>query len=188
MDYWLLAILPLTALSGLLIHSLVLRLVLQRILPAQKNRIANAAGQFAAREFKAFANLEEKINDPRNLESILPMIESHIDNFLNEKLKKEMPMISMFIGSKTTDKLKEVFMKEIQELFPQVIGKFASNLTTGLNIEATIADRINSITVDQVSRFARENLAAELNWFRWLGAFTGFISGLLALLVAVLTA
>ncbi|HEX6193130.1 MAG TPA: DUF445 domain-containing protein, partial [Chitinophagaceae bacterium] len=138
-------------------------------------------------EFNTIGNLEEKINDPRNLEAVLPVIETHIDRFLNEKLKQEMPMISMFIGSKTTDKLKEVFMKEIQLLFPQVISKFAGNLTANLDIERMIASKINDTTAETLEKMARLHLATEIKAFRLLGIITGFVAGLLALLITVAT-
>ena len=180
MNYWILIIPVITVLIVRIIHSLAVQLFIHRILPARKRSIAVSAGKLAAAEFDSFVNLEQRINDPRNMETILPLIEAHIDTFLNKKLKDEMPMISMFIGSKTTDKLKEVFMKEIQSIFPQVIGKFAGNLKAGMDIEGTVSNRINLISTSEINQFAKTHLKGELNAFRILGAITGFVSGLVA--------
>ena len=175
------------AIAGWLIHTAAIYLLFRKVLPQKKSSIALQLGQLAAKEFSTMGNLEEKINDPKNLENVLPVIETHIDRFLNEKLKQEMPMISMFIGSKTTDKLKEVFMKEIQLLFPQVISKFAGNLTANLDVERMIASKINDTSNSTIEKMAKQHLAHEIRAFRLLGFITGFIAGLLALLITVVT-
>ena len=143
--------------------------------PIALSKIVELGTSDTIKEFSSFGGLEEKINDPRNLENVLPVIETHIDRFLNEKLKQEMPMISMFIGSKTTDKLKEVFMKEIQLLFPQVISKFAGNLTANLDIERMIASKINDTGTKAIEKMAKQHLATEIRTFKLLGVITGFI-------------
>ena len=184
-SYWLLLAPVVAAIAGWLIHTVALYVLFHKILPQKKSSIAGQLGKLAAKEFSSFGSLEEKINDPKNLENVLPVIETHIDRFLNEKLKQEMPMISMFIGSKTTDKLKEVFMKEIQLLFPQVISKFAGNLTANLDIERMIASKINDTSTATVEKMVKQHLASEIRTFKLLGVVTGFIAGLLALLITV---
>ena len=132
MNYWLLLIPLLTAATGWLTLQItllslfrpfkprkILGFSLQGILPAKQHQIALKAGQIAAAEFSSFAAIEQKISDPRNMNKIKPLIETHIDDFLRIKLKDQMPMISMFIGDKTINTLKTVFMNEIEELFPR---------------------------------------------------------------------
>lgn len=172
---------------GWLIHFLSIRFLFNYWLPKKKDIIAQKAGRFAASEFSNFNMLEEKINDPKNLESILPVIETHIDKFLNEKLKEEMPMISMFIGTKTTDKLKAVFLREIQQLFPQVISRFAGNLKTDLDVKGLVTSRIENISPSSMAQFAKSELALPIRAFLLLGALTGFLTGLLLILLTVLT-
>ncbi len=58
-----------------------------------------------------------------NFESIQPLIEDHINDFLRHKLAKEMPMIGMFIGETTITQLKSIFMKELEAIFPLVMEK-----------------------------------------------------------------
>ena len=188
MNYFHLLIPFVGALLGWLFHFIATRIFFRQILPKKKLVIAEKIGEAAALEFANFQGLEDKINDPKNLENILPMIESHIDVFLNEKLKKEMPVISMFVGTKTTDKLKEVFMKEIQNLFPQVIGRFASNLKEGIDIKSMIVKRIGSLKDADLGQMLETRLKKEIRYICIFGALTGFIIGLLTLLLTVLTA
>lgn len=187
MNYWYFFIPLLTALIGWLIHSVAIIFFLRNILPKKKNAIAQSLAKKAALEFANFRGLEEKINDPSNLDNIMPEIETHIDHFLNEKLKKEMPVISMFIGNKTTDKLKEVFMKELKTLFPQIISRFAANLKSGINVEEIVLKKITALSPSTIEQLIRNNLGTELKYIPQLGAFTGFVIGLIGVVVAVLT-
>ena len=181
MNYWLIATPLIAAFIGWLIHVLALRFFFQSILPKQQQKIASGLGKMAASEFAGFKGIEEKINDPENLSSIMPVIEKHIDHFLNERLKQEMPMISMFIGNKTTDKLKEIFLKELQALFPQVIGQFANNLRNNIDVEKIVVQRIDSIPSAAMEKIIRQNVPG-LKYLPLLGAITGFLSGIIILI------
>jgi uncharacterized membrane protein YheB (UPF0754 family) len=181
-------LLPLiAALLGWVIHSIAIHFFFSYVLPRKKKILTGKIGSAAASEFARFKGLEEKINDPSHFENLRPVIEAHIDRFLNEKLKEEMPMISMFIGNKTTDKLKEVFIRELQSLFPEVIGQFAGNLKNSINIEEIVIRRIDSITPTAFGQLIRNNLSAELKYVKLLGAFSGLITGIIVVIVTVLT-
>jgi hypothetical protein len=59
-------------------------------------------------------------NDP--FESMKPVINDKLDDFFRHKLSAKLPMISMFIGDKTIEELKAVFMEELALLFPLLIS------------------------------------------------------------------
>jgi hypothetical protein len=69
----------------------------------------------------------------------MPMVESHIDHFLREKLSAEMPMISMFIGEKTIQQLKGIFIAEIQTLFPDMLSQYLDKLERELDLKKILA-------------------------------------------------
>ena len=62
-------------------------------------------------------------------------------------------MISMFIGDKTINTLKTVFMKEIEDLFPQVMQQFAGELKNDLNIEQMVVSKINNISPEKMNHY-----------------------------------
>jgi hypothetical protein len=69
-------------------------------------------------------------NDP--FESMKPVINDKLDDFFRHKLGAKLPMISMFIGDKTIEELKEVFMEELALLFPLLISEFSAHLNKDL--------------------------------------------------------
>src|SRR5215467_996354 len=99
----------------------VLGIRIQGILPSQQPAMAKKTAQSAAAEFLSSKLIQEKVTDPAQVQKIMPVIEEHVDHFLRNKLKKEMPMVGMLIGEKTIGSLKKVFLAELENMFPAVI-------------------------------------------------------------------
>ncbi len=62
------------------------------------------------------------------LDKLMPQIEKQLDAFFRNRLTEKLPMISMFIGDKTIQQLKTVFMEELKQMFPSLMQSFASNM------------------------------------------------------------
>lgn len=174
MNYWLLLIPFISAIVGWLCSWLAGKLLVYRILPKRQENLGKKIGQVIAAEF-SFADLEKKISNPENVKQIMPLVEAHIDDFLKNKLKEKLPIISMFIGDKTINSLKEVFLKEIEDLFPQVLKQFTGNLQSELDIETMVTSKITSVRTDRLEKM----LWPALRYFQFTGALTGFIIGII---------
>ena len=60
--------------------------------------------------------------------AILPAIDANLDLFFKDRLAEKLPVVAMFIGEKTILQLKEVFIDELRQLFPALIGQLALNI------------------------------------------------------------
>lgn len=163
----------------------ILGFTIQGIIPSRQKSIAEQAGSFAGSQLVSFDDIERRIADPKSLEKIMPVIEEHIDQFLRVKLGKEMPMISAFIGDKTINSLKKIFMQELGTLFPQVMKNYAANLKNEIDLEKKITEKISSISSEQIETVLRQNLSKELKYLEWAGLLTGFIIGVIQLLLTL---
>jgi len=112
----------------------ILGITFHGIFPKRQKTLAANLGKLVSDEFLSFTDIEEKISDPKNLKQVMPLIDAHIENFLRKKLPDEMPVISMFIGDKTINKMKSVFMNELEELFPKLMKQFAGNMKNELDL------------------------------------------------------
>jgi hypothetical protein len=71
-------------------------------------------------------NIDQFITNEASLKQfdlLMPTLDKHLDDFFNHKLTQKMPIIAMFIGNKTIDQLKEVFIEELKLMFPELIQK-----------------------------------------------------------------
>ena len=73
-----------------------------------------------------------ELTENNSFEALKPMINEKLDEFFRHTLSAKLPIISMFIGHKTIEELKVVFMDELAILFPILITQFSSNLNQDL--------------------------------------------------------
>ena len=73
---------------------------------------------------------EEKLDT--QLDKVMPIIDHKLDDFFRHRLTEKLPMISMFIGDKTIQQLKTVFLEELRQMFPTLMQSFVSNLQKDL--------------------------------------------------------
>lgn len=165
----------------------VLGITFQGIFPKRQQQFAEKLGKLVSAEFLSFDDIEQKISNPENLKKIMPMIEDHIDDFLRNRLSNEMPVISMFIGDKTINKLKASFMKEIELLFPQVMKQYAGNLKNELDLEQIVITKVAGFSSDKLEEVLYQIMSKEFRFVEIIGAVIGFIIGLVQVIITQLT-
>jgi uncharacterized membrane protein YheB (UPF0754 family) len=198
MSYWLILIPVLTAFAGWLsVHLLIsilfrpLRPVsiagvtIQGIFPGKQQELAVSAGKLAQAEFEAL-HLEEKMTSPESIQKIMPAVETHIDHFLRVKLAQSMPMISMFIGDKTIEQLKGVFMTELEVLFPILIKDYVHTLQQDLDIAQAVTSKIAAISPAALAVSFHQALGKELRTARWMAVLVGLCIGVLQLAILLI--
>lgn len=201
MNYWLLIIPVISAFIGwvtnwvaikMLFHprepKKILGITFQGIFPKRQQQFAEKLGKLVSNEFLSFTDIEEKISSPENLKKVMPLIEQHIDEFLRHKLSDEMPVISMFIGDKTINKMKGAFMKELELIFPQLMKQFAGNLKTELDLEHIVINKVSNFSSDKLEELFYQIMSKEFRFVEIIGAVIGFIIGIVQIIITQLTA
>jgi uncharacterized membrane protein YheB (UPF0754 family) len=111
--------------------------------------------------------------DNSNFDAVLLFIDAKLDDFFKRKLSEKLPMISMFIGDKTIHQLKEVFIEELKQLFPELVVNLVANSKAQLlnNLEQKWRPIIEPTLL-----LGTKNL-------RWIAFVIGFMWGVLILLI-----
>lgn len=160
---------------------------LQGVFPKKQNQIAENLGRIVGQELLSFADIEQKITGSQNLDSIYPEIEKHIDEFLRFKLKDAMPVISMFIGDKTINELKGVFMGELKSMLPGIIKKYINNLQHELDLEQIVVSKVKAFSSEKLEDMLNQILTKEFRFVEIIGAALGFIIGMVQIFITLLT-
>ena len=138
----------------LLFHPLrpvnILGMKLQGIIPARKKMLDGKLSKIIVNEFLSSKEIEETLVNEGSFQKILPSIEAHLDNFLQNKLQKSMPFLSMFIGDKTIKQLKELFMEELAELFPVVMKNYIGRLQQENDLESVLYSKLAAIPPERI--------------------------------------
>lgn len=165
----------------------VLWITFQGIFPKRQQQFAMKLGKLVSNELLSFAEIEQKISDPANVEKLLPLLEAHIDTFLREKLTAEIPMLGMLIGDKTIGQVKGVFMKELQQLFPVLMKQYMITLENDLDLEKIVIEKVGRFSSDKLEEILNQIMAAEFRFVEIIGAVLGFIIGLIQVLLTMST-
>lgn len=165
----------------------VLGITFHGIFPKRQKQFAEKLGKLVSNELLSFQDIEQKITNPKNVEKLMPLVEVHIDNFLRNKLKEKMPIISMFIGDKTVNELKGVFIAELQEMFPQIMAGYMNNLQSDLDLEKIVVAKVSAFSSDKLEEILNDIMSKEFRFVEIIGAVLGFVIGLLQILITFIS-
>lgn len=149
------------------------------IFPKRQKQFAAKLGTVVANELLHFDEIAERIKDPKHLQDLAPFIDQHIDLFLQVKLKEKLPVISMFVGEGTLQKIKEGLLEEIEVLLPQVIDKFTGKLSEHIDIEQIVTDKVTNFSSDKLEEILQSIMKKEFFFVEVLGGVLGFMIGLM---------
>jgi uncharacterized membrane protein YheB (UPF0754 family) len=160
---------------------------IQGIFPKNQQLIAEKLGQVVSKEFLSFAEIEAKVTNPENLQQLKPEIEQHIDKFLKEKLSTVFPMLSMFIGEKTINQLKEAFLMELENLFPILMKSYMTKLEKDLDLEKIVTEKVASFSSQKLEDILNQITKKEFQFLEVIGGVFGLFIGLIQVLIQVLS-
>jgi uncharacterized membrane protein YheB (UPF0754 family) len=153
------------------------------IFPKRQQQFAEKLGKLVSSELLSFKDIEEKISNPANIVKLMPFVENHIDHFLRVKLAEQMPVISMFIGDKTINQLKEVFIVELTELFPVLMKNYMNNLQEELDLEKIVTQKVAGFSSDKLEQILIAIMSKEFRFVEIIGGVLGFLIGLLQVIL-----
>ena len=165
----------------------ILGITIQGIFPKRQQQFAEKLGKLVSQELLSFDDIQQKLVHPDNIQQLMPVVEEHIDQFLRKKLADEMPVISMFIGENTIQQLKGIFMKELESLFPVIMQRYMGHLQQELDLEKIVTQKVAAFSSEKLEEILQSILSKEFRFVELIGAFLGFIIGLLQVLLTLLT-
>lgn len=159
---------------------------IQGIFPKRQQQFAQKLGSMVARELVNFDEIAAKIADPAQLEKVKPFISEHIDNFLQHKLAEKLPVLSMFIGPSTLAPIKEGLMEEIDLLLPQLMQRYASDLSATVDIGQMVSEKVEKFSSDRLEQLLVAIMSKEFRFVEIVGAVLGLLIGIVQIILASL--
>ena len=165
----------------------ILGVTIQGIFPKRQKQFATKLGAVVANDLLHFDEIIGRIKDPANQRDLAPFIETHIDEFLQVKLKEKLPVISMFVGEGMIQKIKEGLMEEIEVLLPELIIRFTDKLSDSVDVEQIVTEKVSNFSSDKLEEILVSIMKKEFRFVEILGGVLGFVIGLMQVLLTVLS-
>jgi len=157
------------------------------IFPKRQVQFAEKLGKLVSDELLSFQDIESKITNPTNIDQLMPQIDAHIDHFLRVKLADQMPVISMFIGDKTIQQMKSVFMAELKELFPGIMKSYMGNLQRDLDLEKIVVEKVKGFSSDKLEQILNDIMSKEFRFVEIIGGVLGFLIGIIQVILTLIS-
>ncbi len=168
---------------GWFLNVLLCRYLRNSYIPKLTAKLSKQAGSGITTLFRDSESLKSLVESSGLSERSLPYLEQHIDHFLTIKLPEQIPMLGMFITSKTTDQVKAVFLNELKTLIPGFLTKLLSSETgEKADFDNFLSRKIEETTSKQ---FLIPAFSAALRKLKIWGFVTGLFIGLLNLLLVL---
>ncbi len=159
---------------------------LQGIFPKNQLMIAEMLGNMVSTDLLPFNDIEQRITSVENLEKLKPEIEKHVNDFLNLKLREVFPILSKFIGVKSSNQLKEAFVAELETIFPVMINRYMNQLKNDIDVKKIVADKVAGFSEEKLESLLRQMTKSEFRFLKITGAVFGCIIGAVQVLINIL--
>ena len=161
-------------------------LEIQGIFPKRQHILAEKIGKMVAEELLSVADLKEKMSHPENIAVITQNIEVKIDKYLTTTFPAKFPLMSLFVGAKAKGKLKNEFLKEVEEATPVVIEQYLTNMESSMDIEKIIRERVALLSPEKLENLINGILKKEFKFIEFIGGVLGLVIGLIQVWLASL--
>jgi uncharacterized membrane protein YheB (UPF0754 family) len=164
----------------------IMGLTIQGIFPKRQKMVAAQLGKMVASELIHFDEIAERLMDKEQLKGLNPVIQKHLDHFLEVKMKEKMPMLSMFVGSGTMQKIKDGMLEEIEALLPELIHKYTDTIRHKVDIEKMVSEKVSNFSSDKLENILHGVMKKEFKFIELIGGFFGFLIGLIQMAISML--
>ncbi len=127
--------------------------------------------------------IEEQVNNKDTYQKILPTAEKHMDDFLRRKLPEQMPMIAMFIGDKTINELKALFMRELEILVPEIMQNYFDSIFSDTDMQNNLQKKLHLLAENNLKPLIVQHVKNAIPKITWFAILFGTIAGILQAII-----
>lgn len=151
---------------------------LHGLIPKMLPQWGKQAAAYAAEHFINIGKLKENLLEPAKLEQVNSILEEKVDDFLRNKLKDKIPIFGMFITEGLIEKMKEILMKELDNMIPDMIGFFADDLQKKYDLEKIVGEKLDQFDAATLEKIFYQQAGKNILQVKIFAALIGLLLGL----------
>ena len=159
----------------------ILGLRVQGVFPKRQQALAEKLGQLVARELFSMEDVRRHLQGDEFVAHVTKVIETKVDEFLQNNLMEAIPMAAMFLGSDMVDKIKHVLVDCLARAVPELGELFIGHLEKNMDVEAVVREKVAAFSSDKLEAMLLGIMQREFRFIEGIGAVLGFVIGLVQL-------
>ncbi len=156
----------------------VLGLTFHGIFPKRQMMIAQKIGKVVSDELLSIQDIKDKVATQDSMENIYSTVEVKMDNFLDTKMVKRFPLMSMFTSKKLKLDIRNAMLDEVKVQLPDMMDSYLNHVESNLDIEEMISEKFSLLSSDRLEQVMHEILDKEFKFIEIIGGVIGFVVGL----------
>jgi uncharacterized membrane protein YheB (UPF0754 family) len=156
----------------------ILGVTFQGIFPKRQKMIAMKIGKVVSDELLSIEDIKERVVTEESMSKIYDTVEVKMDNFLENKVQKKFPLVSLFATRKLKMEIRDEMLAEVRLQLPDMMNSYIRHFEDNLDIEEMIAEKFSLLSSDRLEQVMNEILSKEFKFIEILGGIIGFIVGL----------
>lgn len=161
----------------------ILFLEIQGIFPKRQKNLAEKLGKIVAEELFSIEDVKKSLQNPDSTEDISAIVDTRLNDFLDNRLIEAMPMLAMFMNDEIKQKIKSTLLEEVQLMLPELIDRFISKIENDVDIEKTVYEKVVSFSTDKLEDILYSIMSKEFKFIEILGGVLGFMIGLIQIAI-----
>ncbi|WPP51327.1 DUF445 domain-containing protein [Catalinimonas niigatensis] len=161
----------------------ILFLEIQGIFPKRQKNLAEKLGKIVAEELFSIEDVKKSLQNPGSAEDISAIVDTRLNDFLDNRLIEAMPMLAMFMNDEIKLKIKSTLLEEVQLMLPELIDRFISKIENDVDIEKTVYEKVVSFSTDKLEDILYSIMSKEFKFIEILGGVLGFMIGLIQIAI-----
>ena len=89
----------------------------------------------------------------------------------------------MFIGERVLNQLKDLFVKELEKLFPVVMSGFVDDAAKSIDIKTEISKRVSTLDIQEIEKQFYQKQGSQINKLKWAAFLFGLLVGIIQLAI-----
>jgi len=154
----------------------------QGVIPRRQELLADRIGAVVEDELLTQHDIAEAITKPEYVDAIVASIESRVERFLNENFGV-LPFFDLFKGSAPVQRIKQSHLELIRKEVQDELHRFLFEAEQKIEIRDLVARKIKNLSIARFERLVRSVASKELRTIELMGAFVGFLIGVVQVLL-----
>jgi uncharacterized membrane protein YheB (UPF0754 family) len=111
------------------------------------------------------------------------VLDEKLEDFIEVKLKKNIPVFNLFIRSKTKEKIKQTLHAEFEHILPDILNRYTNKLERDIDVKEIVKSRVTAFSSSKLESILYSIMKKEFRFIEIIGGILGFLIGLIQLLL-----
>lgn len=159
---------------------------IQGLLPKRKHEIGESLAEIIQQELVSLKDIINSMDKTVIEDKMEKVIDDMLDQKLGSEIKKNFPMLAMFLSSDMLDKIKSIIKNSILENKDKIIEMFSQYLEENVDFKGIIVKNVDAFSLEKLEAVTYLLAKREFKHIEVIGAVLGALIGFIQFVIGLL--